>query len=160
MTKYFEFPAVYTFDKLSSKTASTILYDFLIPLCEKKGIYLSSYGNHNSPRSLLSVGKYHKSRDNLFHTKNVQRIFRYAEDVFIPSTHYHNSYKLKRGLEVHPVYTKGKNKRYVTNGDTIAALLLKGFRAQYVYNSIRRVNLSFKVKIKPTKTSKIVNLWV
>ncbi len=148
-TKYLELPAVNIFDKLSPKTASTILYDYLTPFCEKKGVCLSSYGNHNAPRSVLSVEEYHKSKTHLFNVKDVQRIFHYAETVFIPSEHYHNSYDLKHRLEVHPVYTKGKDKRYVTNGDTIAALLLKGFRAQYVYKNKRRVNLCFKVKIKP-----------
>lgn len=160
MSRYLEFPAVDKFDRLSYKKASAILYGSLVPFCEKKGIFLSTYGNHNAPSSLSPVKAYHRSRDNLFHVKDVQRAFHYVEKIFIPSEHYHNSYDLKRRLEVHPTYTKGKAKRYVTNGDTIAALLLKGLRAQYVCNGVRSVNLSFKIKIKikKGKTLKYTNL--
>jgi len=149
--RYLKFPAVDKFDGLSSKNAASVLYDSLIPFCEKKGVYLSSYGNHNAPRSLFTVKEYlnRKSRNNLFNIKGVQCAFHFIGTLFQPSSHYHTSYKLKGRLEVHPTYTKDRDSRYITNGDVTAALLLKGLRAQYVCQAgIRIVNLRFKVKIK------------
>ena len=151
MSRYLKFPAVDKFDGLSSKKAAAVLYDSLIPFCEKKGVYLSSYGNHNAPRSLFTVKEYlnRKSRNNLFNIKGVQCAFHFIGTLFQPSSHYHTSYKLKGRLEVHPTYTKDRDSRYITNGDVTAALLLKGLRAQYVCQAgIRIVNLRFKVKIK------------
>ena len=151
--RYLKFPAVDKFDGLSSKNAASVLYDSLIPFCEKKGVYLSSYGNHNAPRSLFTVKEYlnRKSRNNLFNIKGVQCAFHFIGTLFQPSSHYHTSYKLKGRLEVHPTYTKDRDSRYITNGDVTAALLLKGLRAQYVCQGIRSVNLRFKVKICPPK---------
>ena len=150
MSRYLKFSAVDKFDRLSSKKAASVLYDSLVPFCEKKGVYLSTYGNHNAPRSLFTVKEYftRKSRNNLFNIKDVQRTFHYIGKIFTPSQHHHTSYKLKHRLEVHPTYTKGKDSRYITNGDVTAAFLLKGLRAQYVCQNIRSVNLRFKVKIK------------
>jgi len=150
MSRYLKFPAVDKFDRLSSKKAASVLYDSLVPFCEKKGVYLSTYGNHNAPRSLFTVKEYftRKSRNNLFNIKDVQRAFHYIGDIFTPSQHHHTSYNLKHQLEVHSTYTKGKDIRYITNGDTTAAFLLKGLQAQYVCQGIRSVNLRFKVKIK------------
>ena len=160
MSKYLEFPAVDKFDKLSYKSASTILYDSLVPFCEKKGVFLSTYGNHNAPRAMLTVKDYYKSRKRkqLFHVKDVQRAFHYVGKIFIFSKHSHTSYTLKRYLEIHPTYTKGEDKRYIRNGDIIAALLLKGLRAKYVCDGTRSVNLRFNIKNKKGGSLKPTNL--
>jgi len=109
---------------------------------------------------MLTVNDYYKlrKRKQLFHIKDIQRIFHYVGKIFRFSKHSHTSYTLKRHLEVHPTYTKGEDKRYIRNGDIIAALLLKGLQAKYIYDGVRTVNLRFNIKNKNGAPLKPTNL--
>jgi len=115
-----------------------ILYGSLVPFCEKKGVFLSTYGNHNAPRAMLTVKDYYKSRKRkqLFHVKDVQRAFHYVRKIFIFSKHSHTSYTLKRYLEIHPTYTKGEDNGTLGTAILLLHCFLKGFeRNMYVMAS-------------------------
>lgn len=143
------FRAIDNFDKLSEEAASEILYEELVPACEAKGIKLSSYGNHAAPRSLQSVKIYNqlKSSRSLFDVKRVQEAYS-SISVITQNTYQYRteSYRLKHVFEDHP----SQNCSYLSNGDLIAAMLVKGHQANFgaETSEVSHVNCSFKVFVR------------
>jgi hypothetical protein len=128
------------FDELSVEEATKVLYDVLLPQCEKKKIYLSQYGNIG-----LCVDKERyeekKAEKTCFDVKRVQEVFAWAQTGLQPrSTYKSGSYGLKHLVEELPGH------RYTTNGDLIAALLLLGHSARF--GRIDGPNCQFKLVIK------------
>ncbi len=132
------------FDQLTEIQARDVLYDIVIPACERKGVMLSEYGNHSGEGSLVKVEKYtqDKAAYTLFNVSRVQRAFTELNAIIVNTSKYTaNSYGLK-----HKVEASGR-KEYLTNGDLIAAMLVKGYQARFgKRNEGLGVNCEFKVK--------------
>lgn len=132
---------IQNFDKFSHQTATRIVYDEIIPICEKKGIKLSSYGNHASTETLSSVEVYDREKKGgrLFNIERIQKAFRCLDDVIstiaIQSV---GSYHFKHVVERH-------QKEYITNGDCIIAMLVKGYPADFGSSSLH-VNCQFRLR--------------
>ena len=137
------FREVAKFDQLTDDEAKHLIYDELIPVCERAGVKLSDYGNHLGIESLLSVEDYEvrKGEQQLFNVKRIKKAFQdlivLLEDqtepkdlsfsaVVIEKTDYFetSSQKLKTTLVS---YFNPEIKK----GDLVVAMLLKGFRAQF-----------------------------
>lgn len=132
---------VINFDRLPVKAASRILYEEIIPACEEKGIKLSSYGNHSSRDSLASVETYYRDKHNhrLFDVERVQRAFKCLDEVTSNATvESVGSYGFKHVVERH----QGE---YITNGDCIAAMLVKGYIADFG-SKYPEVNCHFNIR--------------
>jgi len=136
---------VSNFHELSHQEAKSILYNSVIPTCESKGVFLSSYGNHVGQGSLTTVEKYNaeKAEHKLFDVERVQSAFAGMLGIIErASTYKVGSYGLKHVVEKH----QGE---YLTNGDLIAAMLLHGFEARFGKRTEQmNVNCDFKAKVK------------
>jgi hypothetical protein len=140
-----QFPGVVGFDKLSPQQAEDQIYNVLIPVCEKQEIYLSDYGNHNSPGSMRAIQKYQKLKADktLFDIARIQRAFSKI-DQFIEATKDYeiSSYGFKHTVEK-------LQKEYITNGDLIVVMLMKGYSARFEdIDQLLDVNCEFTAKLK------------
>lgn len=132
---------VLNFDRLPVEAASRILYEEIIPACEAKGIKLSSYGNHSSRESLASVERYNRDKEEhrLFNVERVQRAFKCLDEVISNATVQSvGSYGFKHVVERH-------QNEYITNGDCIAAMLVKGYMADFGSEN-PHVNCQFNIR--------------
>lgn len=138
--------AVPHFNTLSLEDASRVIYSDLVPACEAKGIKLSYYGNHAGTGSLLSVEEYdaRKAAHTLFNVEKIQQVFALLPALVQDTSGYKStSYSLK-----HRVEERLPGEKYVTNGDLIAAMLLKGYQARFGKRTeLMTVNCEFKVKM-------------
>ncbi len=136
---------VASFDQLSLEQAANVLYNNVIPACEAKGVKLSSYGNHAAQGSINSVEKYNerKAAHTLFNVARVQTAFGALDEMIQGRSQYKSgSYGLKHRVEEH-------QKDYITNGDLIAAMLVKGFQARFAkQGESLDVNCEFKAIYK------------
>lgn len=117
------------FHKFSPQQAFDVIYNYLVPACEKKGVMLSYYGNHKGKDSLMSVEIYNQGKDNhdLFNVKRIQRIFSILDlAITRMGTYTSGSYILKSRVEHLPGQVVG-----TLNGDFIAAMLLNGHPARF-----------------------------
>ncbi len=133
---------VSNFHNLSFQNAQDIIYKQLVPACEAKGIFLSSYGNHAGQNSLCKVEEYNlkKNQCNLFNVKRIQKAFNSMQALIQNTSSYQTgSYGLKNVVEAH-------QKSSISNGDLIATMLLKGYSANF--GSPAKVNCTFMVKYK------------
>ena len=130
------------FDKLSLEQATDVLYNKLIPQCEKKRVYLAQFGGCGG--GIVSRERYeeYKARKECFDVKRVQEVFAWAQTapLRIYSTYKRGSYGLKHEVEDLP------GQRYTSNGDLIAAFLLCGHTARFPKGG--KPNCDFKVAIK------------
>lgn len=137
------FQAVENFDQMELDVAEGVLYNDLIPACEKKGVFLSSYGNHAGRGNLFNVEKYNQEKEEhkLFDVKRIQKAFTQMNEMAQPCSQYNTgSYGFKHSVERH-------QKSYIANGDLIAAMLLRGYSARFgKRNEDMEVNCEFKVK--------------
>ena len=131
------------FDQLSTKDANVIIDNHIIPACESKGVKLSSYGNHVGKGSLSGVEKYdeEKAAHQLFNVERIQKAFAALDAMVGQMSQYKTgSYGLKHTVENH----QGE---YISNGDLIVAMLLKGYDARFgKQTESMSVNCEFKVK--------------
>ena len=121
------YPVVAGFDKLPTGEAEKILYNELVPACEKKGVKLSANGNNAAGTSICDVEKYtqEKAEHKLFNIERIQKAFASLDEIIQPASYYKaHSYSLKHTVERY-------QKEYLTNGDLIAAMLLKGHQARF-----------------------------
>lgn len=121
--------SVQNFHKLSIDDAEKVLYETVIPKCEEKGVKLSDYGNHAGSGSLCNIAEYSERKENkdLFSIKRVQQAFKELDSIITSAPDHDyllNSYGLKHTIE-------RVQSSYITNGDTIVALLLKGHSAVF-----------------------------
>lgn len=141
------FREVDNFHQLPLEEATNILYNELLPICEAKGVMLSSYGNHAGQGSLSNVEKYNeeKASHQLFNVKRIQQAFASIHLIVQNTSQYKaGSYGLKHVVENHPSQTEY---RYISNGDLIVAMLLKGYEARFGKRTeAMSVNCEFKVK--------------
>jgi hypothetical protein len=137
--------AVPNFDQLSVVNATNVLYDQVIPACEAKGIKLSKYGNHAGSGSLSSVEVYNKEKSDheLFNVPRIQNAFSALDQIVVATSQYKSgSYGLKHTVEE-------KQGEYITNGDLIAAMIVKGHTARFAKSGTPLgVNCEFKVKVR------------
>ena len=137
--------AVQGFDKLGLEEATNIIYQRVIPECERKRVMLSYYGNHNSRGSLLDVEEYNEMKDKkeLFDAERIQRVFSFISQHCSKQSSYdeQNSYGLKHIVE--------NRTEYITNGEFIVAMLLHGYSARFGKSTEEmEINAQFKVKIE------------
>ena len=133
------------FDKLPEADAYNIVNGEVVATCDAKRVLLSDYGNCNSYRSLVSEKEYFKQRDNmnLFHVERIQKVFADLDQIVRPFGRYETgSYGLKHRVEEY-------QNEYVTNGDTIVAMLLKGYPAKFNSKQDKSpsVNCTFKARV-------------
>ena len=135
------------FASLSAACAEAMLYDVIVPACEAKGIHLSIDGNMTGARNLWDdnpLAEYDtlKEEHKLFHVDSVQRAFKLLPTILQPaSTFKIDSYQLKHKVE--------EGREYITNGDTIATMLLLGYAARFGrQGKARTVNCEFKAVYK------------
>lgn len=142
------FDTVDDFHQLPLDEATNILYDGLIPACETKGVMLSSYGNHAGQGSLSNIEKYNqeKAEHKLFDVERIQKAFSSLHLIVQGTTQYKSgSYGLKHAVENH---FSQKDYKYISNGDLIVAMLLKGYDARFGKRTeAMDVNCQFKVKV-------------
>jgi len=138
------FGAVENFHALPLAEATAIIYDQLIPICEKQKVKLSEYGNHNAWGSLVSVQKYEekKAQKKLFDVPRIQSAFASIHEMIAVTSQYKTgSYGLKHVVE----RLQGE---YITNGDLIVAMLMRGHTARFGKRGQGlNVNCEFKVKV-------------
>lgn len=123
------------------EAASRILYEEIIPACEAKGIKLSYYGNHASRETISSVEEYDRNKQDhrLFNVERIQRAFKCLDDVISKATVQSvGSYGFKHVVERH----QGE---YITNGDCIVAMLVKGYIADFG-SEFPHVNCQFNIR--------------
>lgn len=141
------FREVPDFAQLSLEEATRIVYDELIPACENKEVMLSGYGNHNATDSLCNLENYNtkKIRNSLFNVERIQKAFVSIPNIVQSHSQYRiGSYGLKHVVERDPSHNE-----YIPNGELIAAMLLKGYKARFgKRNETIGVNCEFQVKIK------------
>lgn len=131
------------FHMFPPQQAYDIIYNYLVPACEKKGVMLSYYGNHQGKDSLMSVEIYTQKKENheLFDVKRIQRVFSILDLVITKMNTYRSgSYILKYQVEHLPGQIAG-----TLNGDFIAAMLLNGHPARFgEKNEEMTLNCEFK----------------
>lgn len=117
---------VLDFDILPVEMASRILYDHLVPTCEKQGVKLSFHGNYASHEGIHLVEIYEKNKreEKLFNVERIQRAFSCLGHITTRTYEAVGSYVLKHIIESY-------QNEYITNGDCIAAMLLKGYIAHF-----------------------------
>lgn len=144
------FHAVNNFNQLTQDEATNIIYDQLIPALEAKGVLLSEYGNHRGRGTLVNVEEYNqkKAAHTLFNVERIQRAFASIPIIVQNVSQYKTgSYGLKHRVEEHSSQKANGQIGYITNGDTIVAMLLHGYEARFgKKNDDMAVNCEFKVK--------------
>jgi len=123
------------FDQYTKPEAQNVIYNQLIPACEKAGVYLSQAGNHNShdPMHLLHwiphTNHYWKMKEqrSLLDVDRIQRCVASLDLYVKPTKSFINSYALKH-------YVEELQKEYISDGDLTAAMLIKGYFAIYQPN--------------------------
>lgn len=129
------------FDQLPVEKAYNILYDEIAPICKENGIKLSIYCS----QSLSSVKKYskEKQRNRLCNVEKVQKIFKLLDEGVV------NWVGQSIGLYgLRNILQRDKGE-FITNGECIAAMLLKGYIADFALDRGKLdVNCQFYSKIK------------
>ncbi len=136
---------IYNFHELSKALANQVIEDKVILACENKGVKLSGYGNHTGRGSLLTVEKYdeEKREHKLFNVPRIQRAFASLDAIVVPRSQYKTgSYGLKHTVEI-------SQEEYISNGDLIVAMILKGYSARFGKQTEEMaVNCEFKAKVR------------
>lgn len=118
---------IYNFDQIPLETATRVLYDNIVPKCEENNVKLSYYGNHTGIGISVPIGVYNEDKQahRLFNVGKVQEAFKCLDEVISSvSTESISSYNLKQLIK------KQLNKD-INNGDCIAAMLMKGYIADF-----------------------------
>ncbi len=137
------FRLIDNFDRFPTGIGGDIVYNELIPWCEKQGVYLSQYGNHAGKDSMIKLPEYMKAKQThtLFKIEHIQRAFslipQYLKRTSNPSE---NSLTLKREIE-------GRQKEPIFAGDFIAAMLMSGFSARLTHDGAPRINCWFNADV-------------
>lgn len=116
---------IVNFDQLSVEQAYRTLQEEIVPLCKQKGIKLSIY---YGTISLGSVKHYNKQKkiDRLCSVEKVQKIFGLLDEAIVNSINQSiNLYRVRNIIKK----DKGEN---VTNAECIAAMLAKGYIADFI----------------------------
>jgi hypothetical protein len=135
---------VENFDKMSKEDAQSCI-DQVVALCEENRIHLSKYGNCTGQGTLTSIQEYEtdKRKNRLFSVDDVQRIYSAIPRLVAQRKTINKktgSYGLKHAFE--------KIIGYCTNGETIMAMILYGFTANFGRD--RHVNCCFNFKYLKT----------
>jgi len=143
------------FHELSESNATRYLYDQVVPQLAKRKIYLSKYGNHNSFGTLSFVVNYAqlKETEQLFDIERIQKAFSIIDQFIVTKKRYErNSYGLKHQIEK----DLPGDIKYITNGDFIVAMLLKGYKARFG-KSKKSLNVNCEFKANFNKPQEIDN---
>ena len=118
--------AIQGFDQLPINDATALIYDQLLPFCEKEKICLSEYGN-DSVNKNRSVEHYEVERKEhtLFNVEKIQKVY-----AVLPELVQANA---KSSLRTADLAEKVEEKcgEKVSNGTVVAAMLLQGFTARF-----------------------------
>lgn len=130
-------PILY-FDKLPIEQAYHVLNKEIVPICKKHGLKLSIY----STRQALNRVKNHKHSDKLCSIEKTQKLFSILEQGISDCIHQSiGLYSLRQII-------KEKKGESVTNGECIAAMLTKGYIADFaVERGKSNINCQFYIKL-------------
>jgi hypothetical protein len=121
------------------------LYDQVVLACDEKGVRLSREGNE-SARGLLHQDAYLQKRADreLFDVARVQQAFAGIPGMMRSyKTYRRGSYGLKHSVE-------RLQRNYISNGDLIAAMLMRGYAARFGKRGEgTSLNAEFKADILP-----------
>lgn len=132
---------ILNFDQLSVDQAYRILDKEIVPICKKKGVKLSVYCR---TLSLSSVKKYNseKQKSKLCNVEKVQKVFKLLDKEVVSCIHQSISlFTLKNIIK----RDKGES---ITNGECIAAMLVKGYIADFALDQGKLgINCKFYIKL-------------
>ena len=116
------------FNELPIDIATQIIYDRVVTVCEEKRVKLSWEGNH-SPLGRKEIAVYYRKKQQriLFNVEMVQIAFEVLDDLIIRSRNYN---KTKNSTDISQDVTQ-YCKEFISNGDLIVAMLLKGYWARF-----------------------------
>lgn len=131
-------PPIPNFDRLPRDKAYHILVDEIAPICKENRVKITIY---DSTEFLTSVKNY-KKREHLCSVEKVQKIFSFLDYELA------NSFNQSIGLYSVKHIINEKKGENVTHGECIAAMLLKGYIADFaVDRSKLKVNCQFYKKL-------------
>lgn len=126
------------FDQLPRDKAYHILLDEIAPICKENRVKLAIYYS----TEFLTLVKKYKKRDNLCSVEKVQKIFTFLDHEIA------NYFNQSIGLYSLKHIIKEKKGESVTDRECIAAMLLKGYIADFaVDRSKLKVNCEFYKKL-------------
>lgn len=121
---------------------SDYIYNGLIPMLELRGILLSAYGNHAGRGSICSVAEYNSSKQiGEQHRFDVARIVQVIPMLPAGLINRESQSSTSYGLKA-SVVERGIG-GYISNGDFIVAMLLRGYSARFGTASPNTVNCTF-----------------
>lgn len=132
---------ILNFDQLSVDQAYRVLHNEIVPICKKNGVKLSVYC---ATHSLGSIKKYNteKQKSKLCNVEKVQKVFRLLDEEVVSSIHQSISLFSLRNI------IKRDKGESITNGECIAAMLVKGYIADFVLDRGKfGVNCQFYIKL-------------
>jgi len=142
------------FNGFQSQNLQEIISQEILPTLEKRGILLSDYGNHASQRSLRDPIEYWKKKkvgQLGFNESCIQACAARINDLMTPAGRYmlDTSYGIKAVFERYLAQVQGKSGyQYISNGDMIMALLIKGYRLRFTHHGEKQVNPEVKAKYR------------
>ena len=127
-----KFASIANFGCLTHHDAERIVYDQLLNCCETKSVFLSEYGNNESPNAhpafggLSSKEEYYrkKTEHSLFNIERIQRVFRALDACIQEASQFKSSGPLKHRVTKHLDET-------VPEGEFIVAMMLNGYFARF-----------------------------
>ena len=114
------FRTVPDFAQLSYAAAETILYDELLPACEKEGVYLAPEGNAGFSEQMARYQEC-KEKKTTFCIPGLQQAFAEFNRIYCAATQY-------RPVAKQPFEDKGC---YISGGELMAVMMLQGFAARF-----------------------------
>lgn len=153
---------VHNFGELSKAAAEKVLYETLIPACEAQRVKLTANGNENHEVTLEDeerviagdTEEYDrlKTEHQLFNVERIQRAVSFLDTYAIAVRKWTSgSYGLKHVVE--RAQKPSLENSYISNGDSIAAMLLAGHPARFKKRTgVMELNCTFKAQvIDPSK---------
>lgn len=136
------FRAVSNFDQIPESLASKILYQELLPVCEREGVYLAPEGH------VADGHRYEEAKRNqqTFDVSRVQRAFAVVDQIYQPASQYRDV--SKRLFEIHP------SGGYLSGAELMAAMMLKGYPARFAKAGEETLHLRAEFRVKEAKAKR------
>lgn len=127
-----KFASIANFGYLNHHDAERIVYDQLLHCCETNSVFLSEFGNNESPNAhpafggLSSKEEYYrkKTEHSLFDIERIQRVFRALDGCIQEASQFKSSGPLKNRITTHL-------DEAVPEGEFIVAMMVKGYFARF-----------------------------
>lgn len=130
---------IVNFDQLTIDKAYHILHDEIVPICKENRVKLAICYS----MEFLTLVKKYKKKDNLCSVEKVQKVFSFLDQEIA------NYINQSIGLYSLKQIIKEKKGERVTNGECIAAMLLKGYIADFAVDRGKlKINCEFYKKLK------------